>query len=327
LSRKTPYYPPEPFVEDIDTTIKVDCDQFDDLIFACVNIGAKSLREDIKDIEKDSRGYRFVLENLLVTMKDIHTVIRKIYKDYSKDAGPEQLCAFPLARQQLELVFILAILLQRDEKILSNYEKSSLIDIYKRFIYESEETRRLSRFKTGTDARKALLLDRMKGKSPSLLLSPFTDDEVKQIEGFVLKGEKLKLSQFPRPKDIISCLSENQTNESLVKILLRLYVEYEWLCNYTHFSFWSNSSRAVLTTDYAEIDKERYMENETRQPIVARSYLALLIAITDVSLFIRNPVTLRAKLCDAWAPFEKADFLGKFIWDNWSKHVMGVLFS
>lgn len=325
MARKILYYPPEPFTEDIDATVRVDCDQFDDLVFSCVNIGAKSLREDIKDIEKDTRGYRFVLENLLVSMKDIHRVIRRIYKDFSKDAGPEQLCAFPLARQQLEVVFTLAILLQRDEEILSIYEKSSLVDIYKRFIYETEETKHLSRFKDANEKRRDLLLDRMKGISLSLLLSPFKEDDIKEIEGFVLSGEKLTLPQFPRPKSIISRLSENSLNESLVKILLRLYVEYEWLCNYTHFSFWSGSSRAVLTTEHAGIDKERYMENETREPIVVRSYLALLTALTDVSRYIRDPVTLRARLCDAWSPFERADFLGKFIWNNWAKSVIGVL--
>jgi hypothetical protein len=51
----------------------------------------------------------------------------------------------------------------------------------------------------------------------------------------------------------------------------------------------------------------------------------MLIAATDVSSFIKNPLDLRVKLIDAWKLFEPIDFLFSFVWEKWAKNTLGLI--
>lgn len=318
MGQRGPYYPPESFVDDIDTSIEVNAGDEDALLLPQMDAAAEAMRQDFRGIVKDTRGRRFVVAEILEAMKDVHIVIRKIYAEFP---GSPQLCAFPLARQEIETLFILIGLLRIGDSFLAGWEKASLANAYKYFLYEKEETRELTRFQADSADRMALFHNKMKG-----MQSPFTDEQIKSIEGFVLHGEKLQgIPRSPSLKGIIRELGSDSANVPLAKVLFRLYIEYEWLCAYTHCDLWAQSTRRFFSSLESDIDLERLMNNVTRQPVVELSYLVILMALTEISSHVTDPLALRTALCRLWEPFEKGSFLGKFIWLRWAREAMGLL--
>jgi hypothetical protein len=316
-----PYYPPVPFVDDVDANAEMDARVHDGLLSPCIDATATAIKKDFKNLAKDAHGRRFVVAGLLETMKDVHEVVRNIYAAFP---GSQQLCAFPLARQQIELLFIGIALLRKGNEYHAIYEKASMANAYEYFLYQAEETKNLSGREVDHIRRGALFQGKMRN-----LQSPFTDEEIKSIEDFVLCGEKKekknRVPDPPGPMDIIKDLGSNPDNEPLVRVLCRLYVEYQWLCEYTHCDLWAQSTRQCFGSSDPDVDEERLMRNVTREPILYLSYLAILTALTESSLHFADPVAVRARLCQLWEPFENACFLGQFIWRNWARSAMGIL--
>jgi hypothetical protein len=156
---------------------------------------------------------------------------------------------------------------------------------------------------------------------------PFTEEEIKALEDQVLTGSRPgKMLQPIGPRSIIKEISSGAPNEPLVKILCRLYVEYERLCGFTHSDLSSQTAHAFLSNSDAHPCSDHLMRTVTREPLWM-SYIAMLIGITEASLHVKDPVALRVALCGLWEPFEKGHLLGKFVWLNWARRAIGVLDS
>jgi hypothetical protein len=323
MSHKKKYVPPEPLKKDIDPNNEVDCNELDKMISESINLASINVEKDLKEGFPIGTNVRF--EGFLKKSLETHQVIRDIYRNYGKDYKPHQLCALPLARQQIELVFNLALLARKPDKWISIYERNTLINIYQRFLYEAEETKDLPRFKEGTEKRGKLIKSWMLGKGPVPIHQPFKEDDLRKIEESVKIGLSLKgLKFFPLPRRIISEITEDK-NDPIIKVLFRLYIEYSWLSSYVHLSDWSLITRNVIIANHPQVDLEDFHQKEVRTPVVNRSYLGMLIAATDVSSYLKNPMDLRVKLIDAWELFEPIDFLFGFVWEKWAKSTLGLI--
>jgi len=323
MSHKNKYVPPEPLKKDIDPNNEVDCNELDKMISESINLASINVEKDLKEGFPIGTNIRF--GGLLKKSLETHQVIRDIYRNYGKDYKPHQLCALPLARQQIELVFNLALLARKPDKWISIYERNTLVNIYQRFLYEAEETKDLPRFKEGTEKRGNLIISWMLGKGPVPINQPFKEDDLRKIEESVKIGARPKgLKVFPLPRRIISEIIEDN-NDRIIKVLFRLYIEYSWLSAYVHLSDWSLITRDVIIANHPQIDLADFHQKEVRTPVVNRSYLSMLIAATDVSSCLKNPMDLRVKLIDSWELFEPIDFLFGFVWEKWAKNTLGLI--
>jgi hypothetical protein len=143
VSQKRLHYPPDPFVDDFDVNGAIDAGVLDSRILPCIGAASKALKDDFRDIAKDTCGRRFVVASHLESMRDVHVVIRKIYALFP---GREQLAAFPLGRQQIEHLLILIGLLRNGDDFFCRYKKASIASAYKYFFYLSQETKNLKGF-------------------------------------------------------------------------------------------------------------------------------------------------------------------------------------
>jgi len=323
VSQKKKYVLPESVKKDIDPNNEADCNELDKMISGCINVAHVNVENDLKEGFPIGTNIRFA--GLLKKSLETHQVIRDIYRNYGKDYQPHQLCALPLARQQIELVFNLALLARNPDKWISIYERHALINIYQRHLYEAEETKDLPRFSDGTRKRGELLNSWMLGKGPVPINQPFKEDELREIERSVEIGSRPKgLDDFPLPRRIIDEIPEDD-NDKIIEVLFRLYVEYRWLSGYVHLSDWALMTRNVIDAKNPQIDLEDFHRKEVRTPVLSRSYLGMLIAATDVSSYLKNPVNLRVRLIDAWKLFEPIDFLFVFVWEKWAKSTLGII--
>lgn len=323
MSNKRKYVPPVPLKKDIDPNSEADCNELDIMISECINVASINVEKDLKEGFPIGTNFRFA--GLLKKSLETHQVLRNIYRIYGKDYKPHQLCAIPLARQQIELVFNLALLARKPEKWISIYERHTLVNIYQRYLYEAEETKDLPRFREGTEERGKLIKNWMLGNGPIPINRPFKEDELREIENSVQIGGRPKgLDEFLLPRKIIDEISENNDN-GIVDLLFRIYVEYRWLSAYVHLSDWSLMSRDVIIANHPKINLDDFHHKEVRSPVVCRSYLGMLIAVTDVSNYLKNPLDLKVKLIDAWKLFETIDFLFGFTWEKWAKVTLGLI--
>jgi hypothetical protein len=251
-------------------------------------------------------------------MRDAHIVIRKIYALFP---GREQLCAIPIGRQQIERLLIVIALLRKGDDFFFRYKKASLANAYRYFFYSSQETRNLAAFAQGNTTQIEAFREQMLRGVP-----PFTEEEVKSLEDYVLTGVWPKKMDRPLgPKGMIRELSGDRSNASLVTMLCRLYVEYERLCEFTHTGLSGQSTHAFLGRLEPGAARDHLMRTVTREPVLWISYITMLIAATEVSLHVNNPVQLRATLCDLWEPFEQGHLLGRFVWLKWARQAIGLL--
>jgi hypothetical protein len=189
MSPKRIHQPPQPITKDINPDDVADCNKLDKIISECVNVASINVEKDLKDEFPNGSNIRFA--GFLKQLLETHEVIRHIFRNFSKDDKPHQLSAMPLARQQVEFVFHIAFFLRDPEK-LSNFERDTLTKIYKRFMYETGESKDLPRFQEGTKQRGTLIRNWMLGNGQVPLQQPFTKDELKNIEDFVDAGDSLK---------------------------------------------------------------------------------------------------------------------------------------
>ena len=323
MSHKKKYVSPEPLKKDIDPNKEADCNELDKMISECINIASINVEKDLKEGFPIGTNIRFA--GLLEKSLETHQVIRDIYRNYGKDYKPHQLCALTLARQQIELVFNLALLARKPNKWISIYERHALVSIYQRYLYEAKVTKDLPRFREGTEKRGKLIESWMLGKGPVQINQPFKEDELREIKKSVEIGGRPKdLEEFPLPRKIIDEIPEGN-DDGIINVLFRVYVEYRWISEYVHLSDWSLMTRDVIIANHPQINLDDFHQKEIRTPVINRSFLGMLIATTDVSSCLKNPLDLRVKLIDAWELFKPIDFLFGFVWEKWAKSTLGLL--
>ena len=189
-----------------------------------------------------------------------------------------------------------------------------------------EECKNLKMYKEPNAKRSEIIRNWMLNKDGPILY-PFTEDELTEIEEFVSTGNSPRggFASWPTAKNIINKLSDNAENDSLVKVLFRLYVEYQWLCGYVHSDFLASMSRMAFKIEHPIFTMEEFADKEVRSPVILRSYVAILIATTVISSHVKDPTTLRAKLSEAWQSFERTDFIAMFAWNTWARSELGIL--
>jgi hypothetical protein len=309
----------------------LDVKAFHKQIRITIEIAVEIIKKDIKkEIEeaihkKENHGRRYTLAEIINRMKDILAVIRLIHETYYKGNQPELLCAHPLNRLLVESVFTIAILLRKPGEMFPMYEKYSWANDYYRRIYHIEETKDLPRFQEGNQHTYYCCEKMLIGKTNASPEDEFSPEELKKNEEAAKMGENLKNYRFPTPKIIISIVEKNNPTDRILYVLKRLYIEYQWLCSYTHGDLNALLISQGLKLDHPQIDKNKMKENEITDPVIVLCFLSVLVALTDIIKWINKPEKLAVRLSKDWNFFENNSLLGILFWDNWAKNNLGII--
>lgn len=308
----------------------LDCKAFHDRIAATIEVAKSALENDIKpEIEQSTdakdHGHRHVLSSFLSGMKDTLSVIRLIHQKYYDASTSELICAIPLTRGLVESVFTIAVLL-RFPQMFASFEQVSEANEHYRHVYLKQESKNLSRLFSGysetSDKHRNSLLN-----IHGFLEIPFMVEEVNAIDNLAEQGKNLPNQyRFLTPMGVLDRITKDFPDDQILVVLKRLYIEYKWLCEYTHFRNFSLSMAGYLRLkNVSESDKQELKEKEIVWPIIVTGFLSALIVLTDISQHINKPEELRVRLINDWDFFTKNCLLGIFAWDNWAKNTMGLI--
>jgi len=273
-------------------------------------------------------GYNeFEKDNLKVTLdclKYSHQTIRRILWE---EPSPSTVDVLTLARLQIETVYTFCLMLQ-DAKYVRNFLKYGWKQKYIRFLLHREEYCQISRFsdyfKDGFQQLQVL--------QARCLVS---EDERYTIEedqlGIPLPQgiNRVRIEKFPTPGAVIDKL----TDQDLKMMLMRLYVEYEFLCIFAHGGADSEAFKAVLDSrspvrDYISSEQRKDLyQRWLGEPSITYSLISAVLCATEVAARCPNHIELQVKLSNAWALLRKYSLWSVPVWEIRAKKVLPPLLA
>jgi lambda repressor-like predicted transcriptional regulator len=277
-----------------------------------------------------------MLRQFLGTHRSVRLLMKK------REENPASMAdAMSLAREQVEKVYAVALLVEDPEGWTERYLKDAWRTSYERHLIDAHERNGLPRYEDSLDQRSEDL-DR---KRRSLGI---TDEEEECVEWsfenppwlsqkrpktpkHLLDAEK-SIATFPTPGGTI----KKVTSDSLKEALVRLYREYSYLCGYSHSGFSKllpgyMEGHMSLTTS----EKQKVVETEYNQSIML-SYLGAGIACAEAATrkLPRDPAgtsgpprpvvdaNLLVKLSDLWGVLQSSSLLGRALYEMRLRHIL-----
>lgn len=321
---------------DIDLEKALDAEDFDDRLARVVHPLALAF-EQAEDLDESfCRLVAGMLRQFLWTHKSIRLLMK------NREENPAGMAdAMSLAREQVEKVYTVALLLEDPEKWTERYLKDAWRNDYERHLIEAHERHDLERYED-------YLNTHSDGLHKERLELGITDEEEEFVEWRFenppgesapplpnnLKGARETMKPFPTPATIIRELADPDLKVALV----RLYREYSYLCGYSHSGF-----RKLLPA-YAEAEmdldaaqKEKIVDTEYAQSIML-SYLSAALACAEAATrkLARGPggasgraavadAALLAKLSELWDELEDASLVGRALYTMRTRALLPVL--
>lgn len=245
-----------------------------------------------------------------------------------------------LAREQIEKVYVVALLLEDSENWTERYVKDAWRKSYERHLLDKDERSGLPRYKEFLDQQATSLEKERK-------MLGITDEEKKIVEiryrdvpGFprtkikdsALKAAEETIANFPTPAPVIREVADPQ----LKLMLARWYREYGYFSGYSHSGF------SKLMPGYIEgnmrltsSQKEKVVDTEYAQSIMV-SYLAIGIACAEAATrkLPRGPqgtsgpamavadIDLLVKISDLWDLLQRSSLVGRGLYEMRMCHIL-----
>ena len=305
---------------DIDLSAGVDAKDFDAHLNMCITQAKDAL--DIYPLA----GYNdFERDNLKITLdclKYSHQTIRRIL---SEAPSPSTVDALAIARLQVETLYTFCLMLQ-DAKYVRDFLKYGWKQKYIRFLLLREEYCKISRFSDHFE----------KGFQQLQLLQArclVSEDERHTIEEQQLgkplpKGTRpVPIERFPTPGAVVDKL----TDPDLKKMLVRLYVEYEFLCVFAHGGADAEVFKASLdprspVQEFISPEQRRDLfQCQLAGPSLTYSLISAVQCATEVAARCPNHVELQVKLSNAWSVLRKCSLWSVPVWEIRAKKVLPKL--
>ena len=222
---------------DIDVGGSWDAEEFDERLFRVVHPLALAF-ERSEDLGSTSRH---LIAEMLRQFLGTHKSIRLLMKSWKEDpAGMAD--AMSLAREQVEKVYAVALLLEDPEPWTLRYFKDSWRKSYERHLVEAHERYALSRYeehlnKRSDDLHEERLSYGITDKEEEFVEWNFANppwlSEKRPKTPEHLRDAEKAIATFPGPGGTIKKLSDARLKEALI----RLYREYAYLCGFAHSGF------------------------------------------------------------------------------------------
>jgi len=310
-----------PNTEDINLNDSLNAPDLDAHVKKCAAAVTEALKIPPPGYSKEQAIH---MSWLFDAMRFTHSTIRSLVAKGTK--SPECVDALALARQQLEALYSVCLMVQ-DPSYVDIYLKSFWRDAYVQFLLQRLEQQGLPRFSQYLNQTGLPLIELIR------VQAGVTEEEKATVEFEELgtplpAGMKIvKIKPFPTPGGVIDEVSHPDRK----RMLIRLYPEYKRLCAYAHgsaqsliakTSMWEASPLRKLHTEGEREDK--YMK-EIVDPAFVFSFLPMVQAVSEVSALYPADVELARVVIEAWNLLSKMNLLGKIIWDIRGRSSLGVI--
>lgn len=313
--------------EDIDTEDSLDAEEVDDKVERLVHPLAIAFERS----EGLDASFGQLVADQLRQFLYTHRSIRLLMKQQGQGSASVS-DAMSLAREQIEKVYVIALLLEAPREWTIHYLKDDWRRHYERFLLDAEERGALPRCREFLDGRAKEHMEKERR------LLGVTENELKLVElkyrdprakiPAHLKESDGILKWFPTPMGVIREISD----PTLVDGLGRWYREYAYFSGYIHAAFpklmpsYYESSNKYTTPQKREASEKEYDQAGWV------SYLAAASACAEAGLRklpraagdparVASPDTY-LKLEELWAVMRRTALLGKALWELRVRHIM-----
>jgi hypothetical protein len=270
-----------------------------------------------------------VLKSTLFTHKSITVLLRHGNEEkYDPDAGKDKdvpstdmtlsADAMSLVREQLEKVFVVALLCDDPQKWVQAYLKDDWRRFINHYLTQRDELRTLPRASQFYDVIAPEMIENYR-KSAGI---PSEEQEVlehKYYNPSVPLPARLQpyanaAKLFPMPSEAIGSV-----NATAKPFLERLHKEYKYISGYNHAGLLKVQLLAMSDRRYTggldQRTKEIFYEKEVLLPAVWTSYTAGVCACTELLKFLSTNVDVIAALTLFWESLKDGSLLAKAMWE------------
>ncbi len=305
--------------EDIDPEQSFDAVDLDVLLRNVVNRCSIELRS-----AQSLDEARNLIADLLQAFRVTHRSIRLLVGQYEKEMelGSD---ALSLAREQIEKIFVLTLLLDDPKKWVEVYLKDSWKKKYQYFLLHKEEHQDLPRHQEfltvhgPEEMERGRILHGVSADEKAAVEFKFFNPEPDKELPLNLKGKMIQ--DFPTPG-----VAKQKVKDPIKGVLNRWHIEYKLLCGYTHIGMDKLAAQALPTQRYGTPDsvKSAYFENVI-QPSLIISLVATAFACTEVFRYVSQNAGIAGELTKLWNELEQKSLLGKLFWNMRAKSQLPIL--
>jgi hypothetical protein len=305
---------------DIDLDAKWDAIEADSAVNRCVAAVTESLKSPSPRFTDSQRIH---LHQLFPSMKHAHRAIRELLRHEGGQALSVNVMS--LVRAQVETVYAVCLIIEAPS-FLNAYLKDGWKKLFIRHLAMREECRTIARVRDGLK-KPEMWLEQMR------IASGVTDIEKQTIESEEL-GTKLpagmtpiKIAEFPTPSQVIQKISDPNRK----RMLMRLYLEYRFLCGFVHFS----PATEILTSLLDDRQRFRQMftsgqvnemyQKEIAGPAIWLDVLSIIQCCSEFVEIYPSDIELARCCTEAWKPLIENTFIGRIIWELRTKKLLGAL--
>lgn len=315
---------------DIDVEDAIDAGEVDDRVARVVNPLAVAFGGS-NDL---TLSFRSLMKDMLGQFLGTHKSIRLLMKN--REENPSGMAdAMSLAREQIEKVFVVALLLEEPERWTGRYLKDGWRKTYERHLLDADERSGLTRYDDFLKKHADALENDRRGLGVTDQEKEFVEWRYRNPPGTPrpdhLKEASKTIAQFPMPKEVIEGVSDPQLGNAL----RRWQREYGYFSAYTH----SGSRKLMAGSIEGSImlrapQKEKVLETEYVQSIMF-SYLGTGLACAEAATraLPRGPggkgparnvadADLLVRVSDLWDLLERTSLVGRALYEMRSRHVL-----
>lgn len=315
---------------DIDVGDTIDAGEVDDQITRVVNQLALAF-ERSDDL---GASFRALMKDMLRQFLNTHKSIRLLMKN--REENPAGMAdAMSLAREQIEKVYAVALLLEDPEAWTERYLKDGWRKTYERHLLDADERSGLPRYDDFLKEHADALENEAKQLGVSDEEKEFVEWRYRNPPGTPkpshLKAASETIAQFPMPKEVIDEVSDPQLQDALRR----------WQREYGYFSAYTHSGYSKLMPGFIGANmrlttsqKEKVVETEYYLSIII-SYLGTGIACAEAATkaLPRGPggkdpargvadVDLLVKVSGLWDLLERTSLVGRTLYEMRARHIL-----
>jgi hypothetical protein len=307
-------------LEDIDPNIDISAAELDILLRNAINRCSIELRT-VTVLSSEAKN---LLADLLLAFGITHRSIRLLIDQY-ETAMELSSDAMSLAREQVEKIFVLALLADDPAKWVTSYIKSGWRKRYERFLLDKKESQNLpehSDFFTNLGSK---LIEESRiicGVSKDEMLAT----ELKYYDPSKSLPQNLngcEIAEFPTPGKAKGKVK----NLTLKKALDRWYLEYRFLCGYSHIGTEKLLAQSLTNRrfEFGLSQREEFFQKNLASALVISS-VAAAFACTEIYGFVSHNIEITGELTKLWDEVEKKSLLGKAFWNLHAKEILSAMF-
>lgn len=306
---------------DIDLELSFSVPDMDKTLRVLVRRVEESLRSYAPDPQGALEIIRDQLELLLRTHESSRILMRTLDKADSKLGD-----SLSLVREQVERVFLVALILDDPYRWAPVYQRDQWAKMYKLFSVEAEETADLPRFSDFNDNLMPAYLEAIR------LELGISDDERDAIKFAVLSPGVTAPShlvgkmpeRFPTPAP---GKKSKVKNSSLHPSLDRWYLEYERLCDFCHIHLTKVFIAKISADPRLSLEVKVRVSNLFAEHGLVLAYVSAACICAEIHS--KYPLKLEAleSLARFWQQMQDFSLLGRWMWSARVRELLPPLLS